>query len=237
MERRITSHHIDAGQGMPKHGMLASTVAPLAAVLALTAAVPEIAAGAKNNGVPCEERSFVPDDPTLRTARAIGGGNIRVLGGTAAIVPGQALLLGASRPGGVCALFANGLEARAGWVPQGRIGPATPLVDPAPPLAAWVGTWRQYDNKIVLTPVGDRLSANGEAYWPGKSIMPANEGAFSGTTTPSGRRLHFAAESSVPCLVDLVLAGEFLFADDNRMCGGHNVAFSGVFIRPPKRTK
>ena len=89
------------------------------------------------------------------------------------------------------------------------------------------------DNKIVLTRVGDRLSANGEAYWPSKSIMPADEGAFSGTTAPSGRRLHFAAD---PCLVDLTLAGEFRFADDNRMCG-HDAAFSGIFIRRPEHTK
>ena len=89
------------------------------------------------------------------------------------------------------------------------------------------------DNKIVLTRVGDRLSANGEAYWPSKSIMPADEGAFSGTTAPSGRRLHFSAD---PCLVDLTLAGEFRFADDNRMCG-HDAAFSGIFIRRPEHTK
>ena len=89
------------------------------------------------------------------------------------------------------------------------------------------------DNKIVLTRVGDRLSANGEAYWPGRSIMPADEGAFSGTTAPSGRRLHFSAD---PCLVDLTLAGEFRFADDNRMCG-HDAAFSGIFIRRPEHTK
>ena len=56
----------------------------------------------------------------------------------------------------------------------------------------------QYDNKIVLTRVGDRLSANGEAYWPGKSIMPANEGEFSGTAAPSGRRLHFATDAPDP---------------------------------------
>jgi len=84
-----------------------------------------------------------------------------------------------------------------------------------------------------VTRVGDRLTANGEAYWPGKSIMPANEGEFSGTAAPSGRRLHFAADAPDPCVVDLTLAGEFLFANDNRMCGGHNVAFSGIFIRRP----
>src|SRR5215469_15581382 len=141
---------------MSKRGMLSTTVAPLAAILVIIAAVPAIAAEPKNDGGACDERSFAPDDATLRVSRATGIGRIRVLGGTAPIVPGQALLLGASRPGYVCALFASGLEARAGWVPQRRIAPAALSVDPAPPLAAWVGTWRQYDNKIVLIRVGDR---------------------------------------------------------------------------------
>ena len=230
--RRRAQH--SRGLGMSNGRRLSATVAPLAAILVMTTAVPAVAVGATGDGVACDERSFIPDEATLRLGRAIGAGPIRVLGGMAPIAPGQALLLGASRPGSVCALFANGLEARAGWVPQGRIAPAALSVDPAPPLAAWVGTWRQYDNKFVLTRAGDRLSAKGEAYWPGKSIMPANDGEFSGTATPSGRRLHFAAD---PCLVNLILAGEFLFVDDNRMCGGHNASFSGIFIRRPERPR
>jgi hypothetical protein len=217
--------------------MLSASVASLAAILALNAVAPAIAASAKDDLGSCDERSFAPDDATLRVGRAIGTGRIRVLGGTAAIARGQALLLGGSRPGYVCALFASGLEARAGWVAQGQIVSMTAPVDPAPPLAVWAGIWRQYDNKIVLSVAGDRLSANGKAYWPGKSIMPANEGEFSGIAAPSGRRLHFTSDAPDPCLVDLILAGEFLFADDNRMCGGHNVAFSGIFIRAPKGAK
>jgi hypothetical protein len=212
-------------------------IAPLTAILLTTAALPAVAAGAKDDGGACDERSFAPDNAALRIGQAIGTGRIRIFGRTAAIARGQALLLGASRPGYVCALFASGLEARAGWVPQGLVASAVLPVDPAPPLAAWVGTWRQHDNKVVLTRVGDRLSANGEAYWPGKSIMPANEGEFSGTAAPSGRSLHFAGDGPDSCLVDLTLAGEFLFAGDNRMCGGHNAVFSGIFIRPPERTK
>src|SRR5262249_16304663 len=124
-------------------------IAPLTAILLTTTAVSAVAA-ATDDGVVCDERSFAPDDATLRIGQAIGTGRIRVFGGTAAIARGQALLLGPSRPGYVCALFANGLEARAGWVPRGRVAPAVLSVDPAPPLAAWVGKWRQYDNKIVL---------------------------------------------------------------------------------------
>jgi hypothetical protein len=211
-------------------------VAPLTAILMMTAAVSTVAE-AKDDGVVCDERSFASDDATLHVGQAISTGRIRVLGGTVRIVPGQALLLSASRTGYVCALFANGLEARADWVPQAGVGPAVRSVDPAPALAAWVGTWRQYDNKIVLTRVGDRLTANGEAYWPAKSIMPATEGEFSGTAAPSDRSLHFAGDGPDPCLVDLTLAGEFLLVEDNRMCGGHNAVFSGVFMRRPERRK
>jgi hypothetical protein len=224
--------------GTLNRGMLSMMVAPLAAILVMTAAVPAILARATDNdGGACDERSFAPNDATLRIGQAVSTGRIRVFGGTVAIARGQALLLGPWRPGYVCALFANGLEARAGWVPQSRVAPAMRSVDPAPPLAAWAGTWRQFDNKIVLTRVGDRLNAKGEAYWPAKSIMPANEGEFSGTAAPSGRSLHFAGDGPDPCLVDLTLAGEFLFVDDNRMCGGHNAVFSGIFIRRPERTK
>jgi hypothetical protein len=108
-------------------------IGPLTAILVMTAAVPAVAAGAKDDGGACDERSFAPDDATLqhcntatlRVGRAIRTGRIRVLGAKAPIVPGQALLLGASRPGYVCALFASGLEARAGWVPLGRVATAT----------------------------------------------------------------------------------------------------------------
>jgi hypothetical protein len=93
--------------------MESATIALLVAILLMTGAAPAIAAGAKGGGMACDERSFTPDDATLRVGRAVGTGRIQVLGGTGPIGLGQALLLGASRPRHVCALFANGLEARA----------------------------------------------------------------------------------------------------------------------------
>ncbi len=136
----------------------------------------------------------------------------------------------------ICAVFADGPEARTGWIPQTRIAAGARPVDPAPPLAAWVGTWRQFDNKIELTRDGGRLRADGEAYWPGKSIMPANEDTFDGTTAPSGRRVQFG-EDTDPCVVVLILAGDFLFAHDRRMCSGHNASFNGIYVRQPEGRK
>ena len=53
----------------------------------------------------------------------------------------------------------------------------------------------RYDNEIVLKQIGDSVAADGEAYWPGKTVMPANEGEFAGSAKPSGNRLHFAGEA------------------------------------------
>ena len=136
------------------------------------------------------------------------------------------MLLGRSRADYVCAFDAR--TGSTGWLPERRVA-AHPL-DPAPPLAAWLGTWRYYDDKIVLKRAGDILDAEGEAYWPGKNVMPANEGAFAGTAKPAGNRLHFG-DGAQGCEVDMALAGSFLVVADNHGCGGHNVSFTGIYTR------
>ncbi len=83
----------------------------------------------------------------------------------------------------------------------------------------------------------DSLSGEGEAYWPGKNIMPANEGAFAGAAKPSGNHLVFAGDPPGTCEVRMVLAGPFLLVTDNRVCGGHNVSFSGIWVRQRGRAR
>ena len=82
----------------------------------------------------------------------------------------------------------------------------------------------------MLKRAGDILDAEGEAYWPGKNVMPANEGAFAGNAKPAGNRLHFGDEPQ-GCTVDMALAGSFLVVADNHGCGGHNVSFTGIYTR------
>ena len=209
----------------------------LCTVVVSAAAPPALAAETTEPNAPCNE--LRPDEPNLRLGQVTGGGPVAFLSdgpgcpGPAAACrtkfsarPGQTVLLGKSRPDHVCAF--DGRTDMTGWVPQQRVA-ARPL-DPAPPLAAWVGTWRLYDNRIVLKQVGESLQAEGEAYWPSKSKMPANEGAFEGTAKASGNRLHFGDDRQ-GCEVDLALAGLFLLVADNQGCSGHNVSFSGIFTR------
>jgi hypothetical protein len=187
---------------------------------------------------PCNQ--LLPSDSDLRLGQVIGSGRIGLLSdgpncpGPAAAcrsgfsaAPGATLLLGKGRPPYVCAFEAR--TGMMGWVADQRL--AARPVDPTPPLAAWIGTWRLYDNRIVLKQAGESVEADGDAYWPGKNIMPANEGSFAGTARPSGNRLHFGGDDQQGCQVDMTLAGPFLVVADNTGCGGHNVSFTGIFTR------
>ncbi len=216
----------------------------------LAAANPALAAAAGGGGPRCDEPAFAAGGAALRLGRASGIGRIDLLGdgegcpgpgaacrSGAFLAPGRRLLLGPSRPGYVCVFSAGRIAGNSGWVAQRRIAAATRPIDPMPPLASWTGQWRNGDNRIALAQAGESLSGTGEAWWPGKSIMPANEGAFAGTAKPAGNRLRLVADDPTGCAVGMILAGPFLVIADNRMCGGHNVSFAGIFVRagPPAR--
>jgi len=203
----------------------------------IAAAAPAFATDGAGPEMLCHQ--LLPDDADLRLGKVIGAGPVPFLidgpncPGPAVACrtkffahPGRTLLLGRSRADYLCAFDAR--TGSTGWLPQQRVA-ANPT-GPTPPLAAWLGTWRLYDNRIVLKQEGDGLEAEGEAYWPSKSTPPANEGAFAGTAKPSGNRLHYGDEAQ-GCEVDMALAGSFLIVADNHGCGGHNVSFTGVFTR------
>jgi hypothetical protein len=189
----------------------------------------------------CNERNFAAADAALRLGQATAAGRTQLLGeGLGCPGPGsacrngafaragQALLLGLSRPGYVCAFATRRMPGNVGWIPVTRLAPAASPIDLSPPISAWRGEWRQGDDAITLTAEGDQIAADGEAYWPGRNIMPANEGAIAGTAAPAGNRLRIVADD---CAVEMILAGPFLVVTDNQMCGGHNVSFSGIYSR------
>ena len=123
------------------------------------------------------------------------------------------------------------VEGRKGstqrWIPLKdiRLLPS----DPTPPLAAWVGTWKQGDNRIRIqnSKTSDKLSLDGEAYWHGFGDN-VHSGEFSADAKPAGNHLHVEDSS---CQTDLALWGRYLLAMDNNMCGGMNVRFWSVWKR------
>lgn len=202
------------------------------------------AAGMAQGEPGCDQGAFVAANSALRFGRVSGAGPARLLvdgedcpspaaacRGAGAVPARQRLLLGRSKGGYVCVLVLSARGSATGWLARRQIAGHTAPVDPAPPLAAWSGTWRQSDNRITLSLEDGRIKGEGEAYWPARNVMPANEGAFDGSAASTGNHLRFTSTEPDACDVRMTLAGAFLIVDDNRQCGGHDASFFGVFVR------
>jgi hypothetical protein len=142
------------------------------------------------------------------------------------------VLIGRAKGAYVCAFFPNRGGGSAGWVRRDRVDPLPPEPTTAP--AAWTGAWKDGDNTIDLKAKGTTLVASGDAYWPSAnpplSLRPGgpNVGEFGGTSRPIGGIATFKEDD---CIVKLERVGPWLLASDNKMCGGNNVSFTGVYGR------
>ena len=104
--------------------------------------------------------------------------------------------------------------------------------DPAPPLAAWAGTWTNGDGRILITlsATADALHLAGENQWHGRGDV-VHTGEFEGDARPEGNHLHFVEADAGSCTVDLTLIGDYLAVSDNQACGGMNVRFWATWKR------
>lgn len=97
-----------------------------------------------------------------------------------------------------------------------------------------VGTWTRDGNpKIVITAIGkDRVSAEGEAAWPGLGRLATHEGGFSAVASWAGKEITFReGDDAHSCKVDLLRRGPYLVAKDNNYCGGMNVRFLDILVK------
>lgn len=101
--------------------------------------------------------------------------------------------------------------------------------DEHPSPAAWVGQWSGGEDRVALALAGKpgALRLAGTAVWQGK--FTSHSGDAKGVVTPTGNRLHFVQDSG--CVIDLVLLGYYILAEDNQACGGLNVRFQGIWKR------
>jgi hypothetical protein len=108
-------------------------------------------------------------------------------------------------------------------------------------LAAWVGEWRNGDNRIVLHADGSRLTAEGDAFWPAANAPykgragGQNVGDMSGATMPERNIVVFAGDDPHQCHVTLTLLPPFLLAADDKNRGRTNVSFTGVYLKRQRR--
>ena len=215
---------------------------PLAMVLIAASCLPARAADSPE----CRNGSFPAQQAAFGLAKIVGAPRtyLRSDGspcpaettqcrGHVYVIPGDTVLTGATSGDYVCAYFDTKGGGSAGYVRRDEIQPLP--IPAAPALSEWSGTWRQFDDRIVLTAKGNELAATGEAYWPSANPSPKlrpggpNTGDFDGMATPKGNGIVFGGDNQDECRVTLTLLAPFLLAADNHNCGGMNVSFTGVY--------
>jgi hypothetical protein len=147
--------------------------------------------------------------------------------------PGDPVVVSRAEGSWTCGYLVARDGAAQGWIHTNDIHAINP--DPNPPLSAWLGEWKQDDNRIMIRESHGKLRVRGRALWHGRGDT-VHIGEISAETTPAKNRLHL---SDGPCEADLALLGKYMLANDNNMCGGSNVRFWGVWKRqnPPDPLK
>jgi hypothetical protein len=156
--------------------------------------------------------------------------------GSKDLPPTAVAAVGREKDGWSC-IFFSGVS---GWVPSDRLAPLP--AEPAVPLAAWTGWYREYkgtsgirNNRLLLaagkTP--GTIHVSGRAYWYGLNDS-VHTGQIDADATPYGKYLHVVeGDTERACVLDLVIdpSTHTLAADDNAACGGMNVRFWGKWSR------
>jgi hypothetical protein len=187
-----------------------------------------------------------PTEPPFAHARVTGPGRLRFLGdmdgcpdkGRACatgpyVIEGDEVLTSKVHGAYTCAFYPSKRGGTAGWVETARLNPLP--VEPEPEAEDWIGKWSSEGNpEINIRLLDGKFEVGGESYWPSPDPpieqRPGgpNMGFIKGPLRIEGHRAQYANDY---CEIEFTLIGDFLFAGDNRQCGGMNVSFSSVYRR------
>lgn len=165
------------------------------------------------------------------------------------LLTGDEVITSDRQDGYVCAQYVNarGLVT-TGWLPAAAVSdvPATPVISTKDWDGAWTGNSEQ---SIMISPgaayqmVGIRGEATFGAQDAGRIKRGAvNSGSFSVRLRIKGDSASFAlgengaskpwADATADeCRIAMRRLGAFLLVEDNGLCGGHNVSFTGNYRR------
>jgi hypothetical protein len=124
-----------------------------------------------------------------------------------------------------------------GWFPSASLASVAPLRTPRP--ADWIGTWSHPGGEIRIEPADKgKLAILGFQAYPG--TQNEHTGAMQAQAAPSGATLGFADDGSKPfgkdendCQVRMQRVDTLLIVEDNGLCGGVAVTFTGFYRRKP----
>jgi hypothetical protein len=143
------------------------------------------------------------------------------------LVPGNEIIVSRSLGGYACSWFQPSRTSETvGWI---KIDDLEWIeTDQKPADRDWVGEWRFYDNKLLISKSGKPgiFAVTGDAIWkgPGDNV---HVGELDHAAERTGNKLELG--SAEDCAVSMQLVGKYLIVSDNLKCGGTNVTFSGVY--------
>lgn len=153
-------------------------------------------------GEACDPRLWRPGWCTPNVAGGAAGVQIhRYKSWACVVVPGQGKLATVS-----------------GWISASRWS-----ADQSASKTSWVGIWQNDHAKLSVTTTEGRLHLVGNAIWQG--VGDPHFGSFEFDATLQTDVVGLSGE----CEVQIRKVGDFLFAQDNKQCGGTNVSFDGLY--------
>ena len=160
------------------------------------------------------------------------------------LVPGDEVIAGRPQDGFICVTFrAPRAKETSGFLPQAAL---QETAAPALKLSDWAGKWNRVEASIEIKAADGRLAVTGDAtYGAGDPRRVrsggVNIGSIEGVAAPKGNVAALGegydgvkapeAGDNADCLVRLRLFGRYLAVEDNMNCGGHNVTFTGVYLK------
>jgi hypothetical protein len=148
----------------------------------------------------------------------------------------------------VGAVNAKQHQEKSGWIETNKLQTKSL---PAFNSQLLLGTWVNYDSKIIITKNGLNYHAIGESYWAKNqsffhvgsfdiSFVPPQANNFilherENAVTLQGTLFYtesaIAADDKLDCLVKIKLFNDVMYVEDNLHCGGANVSFNGLYTK------
>jgi hypothetical protein len=163
------------------------------------------------------------------------------------VVRGDEVLITGRKEGAICAVYYSGKgNETSGWLKSDDFD-----ISEKPELKPrdWVGKWSkgEWGNLELSAGKNDWLSVSGDALWAANAEAmknggvnvgevagnaPVENGILGFTMTGDETYLPFSGAKEFDCAIRLRMVGEnYLLAEDNNNCGGHNVSFTGLYAR------
>jgi hypothetical protein len=161
---------------------------------------------------------------------------------TAYLVPGDLMLVGKTHGAYSCVSYQSAVDRgrnwSVGWVRSVSLTPVVPMASPS--RADWIGTWIRAGGRIAIGrgPRG-KLRIDGEAVYAATESV--HNGVLRATAAPANGMLQFgdngtasfdqASADAGDCLVRMQRIADLLVVQDNGLCGGAMVTFTGFYRR------